>query len=86
MSKKKKKTLKAKTSKPVELTGTSLMAWGKWKGTKLDNLPDHYCRWLLEQDWIKDHAALYAYLLDNESLFNSDKFDFDCDASIVDLN
>ena len=72
MSKKKRKVLRAVKTKPVELTGGSLMAFGKHKGTKLDNLPDHYCRWLLSQDWIKEHPALYKYLEDNEGLFEDD--------------
>lgn len=48
------------------LTDESLMYFGAYKGTKLANLPDSYCSWLLKQDWIKDHEALYAYLIDIE--------------------
>jgi len=49
------------------LTDNSLMYFGKHKGTKLANLPDDYCRWLLKQDWIKSHEALYTYLLEIEN-------------------
>ena len=49
------------------LTDESLMYFGEHKGKKLANLPDSYCAWLLKQDWIKSHEALYAYLLDIEN-------------------
>lgn len=49
------------------LTDDSLMYFGKHKGTKLANLPDDYCSWLLKQDWIKNHEALYAYLIEIEN-------------------
>ena len=48
------------------LTDESLMYFGNHKGTKLANLPDSYCAWLLKQNWIKEHEALYAYLIDIE--------------------
>ena len=51
------------------LTDDSLMYFGIHKGTKLANLPDVYCRFLLSQDWIKSHEGLYNYLLENEELF-----------------
>ena len=55
-------------SKPTfTLTDESLMYFGKHKGEKLANLPDDYCRWLLNQDWIKEHEALYAYLIEIEN-------------------
>lgn len=50
------------------LTDESLMYFGQYKGEKLANLPDHYCRFLLRQNWIKAHEGLYAYLLENEEL------------------
>lgn len=64
-----------KRKKTVEftLTDNSLMYFGPHKGKKLANLSNHYCRWLLIQDWIKEHVALYAYLEDNEELFWEDE-------------
>ena len=50
------------------LTDESLMYFGTHKGEMLANLPDHYCKWLLLQSWIKSHTALYAYLIENEEL------------------
>ena len=50
------------------LTDDSLMYFGKYKGEKLANSPDAYCRFLLSQDWIKSHEGLYNYLLENEEL------------------
>ncbi len=55
------------------LTDNSLMYFGSHKGKKLANLPDEYCRFLLKQNWIKDHVALYAYLEDNENIFGEDE-------------
>ena len=52
----------------IVLTDESLMYFGKHKGVKLANLPDAYCRFLLQQDWIKGHTPLYNYLIDNEEL------------------
>ena len=49
------------------LTDNSLMYFGKHKGVKLANLPDDYCSWLLKQDWIKEHEALYGYLIEIEN-------------------
>ena len=63
---KKKKSLRAKKAKPVKFNDDTLMYFGGHKGTKLGNLPDHYCRWLLKQDWIKKHDGLFTYLVDNE--------------------
>ena len=51
-----------------ESTDESIMYFGAHKGEKLANLPDSYCKWLLQQDWIKSHEGLYVYLLDNENL------------------
>lgn len=51
-----------------KLTDESLMYFGQHKGSKLANCPDSYLKWLLSQDWIKSHPALYAYLLENENL------------------
>ena len=79
--KKKKKTLRAAKSKPVEFDDNTLMYFGKHKNTKLANLPDHYCLWLLEQDWIKDHKTLHTYLLDNEDCFMPSE----CDTTQIDL-
>lgn len=60
-------------NKPVKVTDESLMEFGVHKNTKVGNLPDHYCRWLIMQDWMQDgrpeHVELYKYLLDNEDLF-----------------
>ena len=49
-------------SKPVEFNDNTLMYFGENKGTKLANLPDHHCRWLLRQDWIKDHKDDFLVL------------------------
>lgn len=58
-----------------EYTDETIISFGMHKGTKLGNLPDHYCRWLLSQNWIKNkhNEKLYAYLKDNEELFAEDE-------------
>lgn len=77
MSKKKKNK---STFKKKPFDDNTLMYFGEHKDTKLANLSDHYCRWLLKQDWIKEHKELYAYLLDNENIFNNE-----CDATESDI-
>ena len=42
------------------------MPIGKWKGTRLGEVPDHYWRWFLGQDWCDKYPDLvkYANLVD----------------------
>lgn len=39
----------------------SLMPFGKWKGTRLGEVPDHYWRWFLQQEWSGEWPDLVAY-------------------------
>lgn len=40
--------------------------FGKWGGTRLGEVPDHYWRWFLDQDWCDKWPDLveYANLID----------------------
>ena len=39
----------------------SPMPFGKWKGTRLGEVPDAYFRWFLQQDWCDQHPDLVEY-------------------------
>ncbi len=34
----------------------NIMAWGKYKGQPLHNIPDTYIRWMWEETDIKEHV------------------------------
>lgn len=38
-----------------------LMPFGKHKGEKLRDVPDHYFRWFLNQDWCDEWPDLVEY-------------------------
>ena len=42
------------------------MPFGKWKDELLMDVPAGYFRWLTEQDWLKDHPALDAYVTERD--------------------
>lgn len=47
-------------------TGTKLdddciMPFGKHKGQRLGDVPDHYLRWFLSQDWCDEWPDLVQY-------------------------
>lgn len=50
------------------MTDESIMYFGKYKGEKLANVPDHYLKWLLTTPWIQNHPELHSYILENENL------------------
>ncbi len=37
------------------------MYFGKWKGTRLGEVPDSYWRWFLGQEWCDDWPELVEY-------------------------
>lgn len=37
------------------------MPFGKWKGTRLGEVPDHYWRWFLDQEWAEKYPDLLEY-------------------------
>lgn len=45
------------------LNDDSIMPWGKYKGTKLGNVPAEYLMWLYEND--KCDKAVKEYIEDN---------------------
>lgn len=46
--------------------GDDVMPFGKYKGKKLDEVPDNYLDWLAGQDWVKDRwPVVWSYIMDN---------------------
>ena len=45
------------------LNDDSIMSWGKYKGTKLGNVPAEYLMWLYDND--KCNKAVKDYIEDN---------------------
>lgn len=43
------------------LTDNDIMAWGKYKGQKLGDVPMRYWRWFLAEDWCQEKPELFAY-------------------------
>lgn len=43
------------------LNDDSLMPFGTHKGKRLGDVPDHYWRWFLVQDWCDDYPELVEY-------------------------
>lgn len=37
------------------------MTFGKWKGVRLRDVPDHYWIWFLKQPWSSTHPRLVEY-------------------------
>lgn len=52
------------------LTDESLMPWGKWKGTKMANVPADYLLWLHKEG--KYNASVKAYILENLELLKKE--------------
>ncbi len=50
----------------TKLTDESIMPWGVHKGKKLANVPDHYLKWLYDNN--KCHGALKEYIEDNAEI------------------
>lgn len=48
-----------------KLTDTSSMPWGKYKGSKMANVPPDYLLWLLEND--KCSGQVKEYIVTNKS-------------------
>lgn len=46
-------------------TDDTILPWGKFKGTRLEDVPGDYLYWLSEQKWIFDYPGLHAYLKKN---------------------
>ena len=44
-----------------ELTDDDYMPWGKYKGTRLGEVPDEYFVWFLKQDWCDKWPDLVEY-------------------------
>jgi len=45
----------------TKLHDDSLMPFGKYKARHLGEVPDHYWRWFLTQDWCDDWPDLVEY-------------------------
>ena len=43
------------------LDGHDLMAWGQYKGRRLDSIPEEYWQWCLEQEWFREQYDLCQY-------------------------
>ncbi len=53
-------------SNRTKLHDDDRMPFGKWKGSRLGEVPDSYWRWFLGQDWSGQYPDLveYANLVD----------------------
>ena len=45
----------------TELHDDSPMPFGKYRGQRLGEVPDHYWRWFLQQDWCDQYPKLVEY-------------------------
>ena len=45
----------------TKLHDDSKMPFGKWKGSRLGSVPDHYWRWFLQQEWCDEWPDLVEY-------------------------
>ena len=52
----------------TKLHDDDLMPFGKWHGQRLGDVPDHYWKWFVQQDWADQYPELleYAKLVENE--------------------
>ena len=48
-------------SNRTNLNDDDVMTFGKWKGTRLGEVPDHYWRWFVRQEWASEWPDLLAY-------------------------
>jgi uncharacterized protein (DUF3820 family) len=48
-------------SEPIELSDDSVMTFGKYRGQRLGDVPDHYLRWFLNQDWCDEYPQPVEY-------------------------
>ena len=48
------------------------MPFGKWKGFELGDVPDHYWKWFLKQDWADQWPDLLEYAKVVEADFDED--------------
>lgn len=48
-------------SNRTTLSDDDKMPFGKWKGTRLGEVPDHYWRWFLDQEWCVEWPDLVDY-------------------------
>ena len=46
---------------PNALTDDDVFPWGKWKGERLGDVPDHYWMWFLRQTWCDENPRLVKY-------------------------
>lgn len=45
----------------TKLNDDDLMPFGKWRNTRLGEVPDHYWLWFLKQEWSDKYPDLVAY-------------------------
>lgn len=55
---------------PAELTDTSPMPFGRYKGKKMQDVPGTYLGWLGEQDWIDKWPLVKAYIIKNKKVLD----------------
>ena len=48
-------------SEPIAWHDDTIMPFGKYKGERLGNVPDHYLRWFAGQDWCDEWPDLVEY-------------------------
>lgn len=49
------------TSNKRALSDDDRMPIGKWKDRRLGEIPDHYWRWFIQQDWSNKYPDLLEY-------------------------
>ena len=54
-------------NRSATLTDESPMPFGKWKGSKVGDIPDDYFAWLLDQDWKSKWPAVRDYAKERAS-------------------
>jgi hypothetical protein len=54
------------------LTDESVMAWGKYKGMKLANIPPDYFLFLNDQPWLVTHRDVFLYVKENLDVFKAE--------------
>ena len=58
---------------PDELNDRSPMPFGKYKGKPMEEVPDGYLLWLLEQEWLEEkYPSVNQYIKDVQKYLDND--------------